>query len=289
MKKAILLLGIVLSLNSNTLASECGGKGYTGKDSRYCLKCHSGCPIVHPVNGILVRETECIKVPLGFPLKNRKLICTTCHDMTSNNKDFLRSSKPIKNKMDFCFECHKPACYKKFNPHKIIASNLPKEEKLKACIYCHGVGAKLEAYNSCVGCHTKTPHLGVLEHMLAPREEVEKLVKDKKKVIDITSMKDLDPRLDEATLKLRKSHVILVKGKIECITCHNPHPQIAISTKAMNKVWREIEKRDIEYKLEKLYGIIKEYKINFQGTKLMTQSLRGGQLCQNCHPINLLK
>ena len=55
------------------------------------------------------------------------------------------------------------------------------------------------------------------------------------------------------------------------------------------RVWREIEKRDIEYKLEKLYGIIKEYKINFQGTKLMTQSLRGGQLCQNCHPINLLK
>ena len=290
MRKGIVVALLFLAgALSSAHAKECGGVGYTGKDPRFCLKCHTdGCPIVHPTD-CEVKETECIKVPPDFPLNNGKMTCTTCHDMTSKNENFLRAKKPLKERFDFCFQCHNAECYKKFNPHETIEKNIPWDKKKKACIYCHGVGAELEAYNACVGCHTKTPHVGAPEHLLAKREKVEKLVKGKAEVVEIESIKELKPKIDEEELKKRKPKVILVKGRIECITCHNPHPQIAVPAPPEDKEWAEVEKKDLEYKLEKLKMDLSRFKLNTEGVKLMSHELKGGKLCQICHSINSLK
>ncbi len=284
----LVIAGIVLS--GNALAGECGGKGYTGRDTGFCLKCHtSGCPVLHPVD-VKIRDTECIRVPASFPRTwDGKLTCTTCHDMTGSNENFLRTKKPIKERYDFCFQCHNPECYKKFNPHETISSDLSWDKRKKACIYCHGFGAKLEAYKACVGCHTKTPHVGAPEHLMAKPEKVKKLTKGKSEVVEITSMKDLKPELDEKTLKNRKPKVILVKGRIECITCHNPHPQIAIPAPPESSEWAKVEKADLDYKLRKLNMELNRFKLNTKGVKLMAKNLKDGKLCQVCHSINSLK
>jgi len=288
-KVAVLTLALALIGTGNSHGKECGGVGYTGKSSSFCLECHKeGCPIIHPTD-CKVEETECIKVPPQFPLKEGKLTCTTCHDMKSKNKDFLRATKPLRERFDFCFQCHEPECYKKFNPHQTIEKDIPWEEKKKACIYCHGVGAKLEAYKACVGCHTKTPHVGAPEHLLAKREKVSELVKGKAQVVEISSMKELKPKISLKELKERKPKVILVNVKIECITCHNPHPQVAVPAPPETKEWAEVERRELEYKLEKLNLELNRFKLNTKGVKLMSYELKGGKLCQVCHSINSLK
>jgi predicted CXXCH cytochrome family protein len=294
MRKGILLATLLTAVIGITgvptaLAAQCGGVGYTGTNDKFCLQCHTkGCPVVHPTECKVI-YTKCISVPPSFPTADGHLTCTTCHDMTSKNRYFLRSKGPLKNRFDFCFECHNPACYRKFNPHKTIASKLPWEEKKKACIYCHGVGAELEAYKACVGCHTETPHVGAPEHLFAKKEKVAELVKGKAEIVDINSMKELKPKIDLESLERRKPKMILVKGKIACITCHNPHPQIAIPAPPEPKEWAKVEKKDLDYKLEKLRLDYNRFKLNVKGVKLMSYELQGGKLCQVCHTINSLK
>jgi hypothetical protein len=289
MRRGLLFLGTFLMMAGSALAGECGGKGYTGRENSYCLSCHSGCPTLHVVSEVEVKETECLKVPSSFPLKDGRMVCTTCHDMTSDNKDFLRAKKKLKERFDFCFQCHNPECYKKFNPHETIAKNIPWDEKKKACIYCHGVGAKLEAYKACVGCHTKTPHVGAPEHLLASIEKVRKITQGKEGIVDIYSIKELKPKLDEEVLKERKPKVILVRGKIECITCHNPHPQIAVIAPPMARDWSLVAQKEIDYELKVLKEELNKLELNTGEVKLMSGELRGGRLCRVCHSINSLK
>ncbi len=290
MRRLVLAVTVgILLLSNGSLAGECGGVGYKGRNSDFCLQCHKACPTLHPVNEIKVKETECIKVPAGFPLEQGRMTCLTCHDMESKNRDFLRTTKPLVRRFDFCFQCHNEECYKKFNPHEAIESKIDWSRKKKACIYCHGVGAMLEAYRACYGCHTKTPHVGAYEHLRADREKVEKLVKGKKGVLDIESMKDVKPKIDEGILKERKPRIILVRGRIECITCHNPHPQIAVVAPSQTKEWATVEKADLEYRLKKMRQALKRYSLNTDQVKLMSANLKGGKLCQVCHSINSLK
>jgi len=289
MRKGIVILGIFLLATGSAQADTCGGKGYTGKENSFCLSCHSGCPTLHVVSEVKVKETECLKVPSSFPLKGGRMVCTTCHDMTAGRKNFLRAKKELKERFDFCFQCHNPECYRKFNPHETIGKSIPWEEKKKACIYCHGVGARLEAYKACVGCHTKTPHVGAPEHILAPVEKVRKVVEGKKGVVDIFAMEELQPKLDEKVLMERKPKVILVRGRIECITCHNPHPQIAVPAPPMEKEWILVAKKELDYRLKRLQKELDNLKLNTGEVKLMSGQLAGGRLCQVCHSINSLK
>jgi hypothetical protein len=291
MRRAVLALSLTMVLTSfNAEGKECGGKGYVKVNDKFCLNCHSsGCPIVHPVE-VKIKNTECIKVPENFPRNsNGTMACVTCHDMTSNRKYFLRGNVKLKNRYDFCFQCHNKECYRKFNPHKTIGSKLPWKEKKKACVYCHGFGAKLEAYKACVGCHTKTPHVGAPEHIFAKAEKVRKLTKGKKGIINITSMRELKPKLSEKELKKRKPKIILVNGRIECITCHNPHPQIAISVPPQPSPWKNVEEKDFEYELQKLNRELNRFEFNPNGVKLMNKQLKSGELCKVCHSINSLK
>jgi excinuclease UvrABC ATPase subunit len=290
MRKGILLTFVLILSFINSEAKECGGKGYTGTDKSYCLSCHrSGCPIVHPVD-IEIRKTECIDVPENFPrAEDNRMTCTTCHDMTSNRKKFLRGKGEFKERYSFCFQCHNRECYKKFNPHRTISSKLSWNEKKKACIYCHGFGAKLNAYRACVGCHTKTPHVGAPEHLFAKREEVLKLTEGKKEIVNVSTMKQLNPKIDINELKKRKPKVILVNGRIECITCHNPHPQIAIPAPPERNPWGSMERADFEYKVKKLNEELSKFEVNTNGVKLMSRGLRSGKLCKVCHSINSLK
>ena len=289
MRKGIAILGILFLTTGSALADTCGGKGYTGKENSFCLSCHSGCPTLHVVSEVKVKETECLKVPSSFPLKEGRMVCTTCHDMTAERKDFLRAKKELRERFDFCFQCHNPECYRKFNPHETIGKSILWEEKKKACIYCHGVGARLEAYKACVGCHTKTPHVGAPEHILAPVEKVRKVVEGKKGVVDIFAMEELKPKLDEKVLMERKPKVILVRGRIECITCHNPHPQIAVPAPPMEKEWILVAKKELDYRLKRLQKELDNLKLNTGEVKLMSGQLAGGRLCQVCHSINSLK
>ncbi len=291
MRKTVLALTFLVVLASAEVrAGECGGKGYVGVNDRFCLSCHSsGCPIFHPVE-VEIRDTECIKVPNDFPrTSDGKMACVTCHDMTSSRRYFLRGKVRIRERYDFCFQCHNRECYRKFNPHKTIGSNLPWKEKKKACVYCHGFGAKLEAYKACVGCHTKTPHVGAPEHMFAKVEEVRKLTRGKKGIVNITSMRELKPKLSEEELKKRKPRIILVNGRIECITCHNPHPQIAVPAPSEASQWKNVEREDFEYKLKRLNYELNRFGFNPKGVKLMSKDLKSGKLCRVCHSINSLK
>jgi hypothetical protein len=291
MKKAKFFLLLLLVFTVKAYAETCGGKGYGGKDNLFCLKCHSGCPFFHVVDEVKVKEGECLKIPPSFPMKNGKMVCTTCHDMTSERKAFLRTKGggKFEKRIDFCFQCHNPECYKKFNPHKVIASQLAWEKKKRACIYCHGVGAELEAYKACVGCHTKNPHVGALEHLLAEEKKVMELVREKEGIVNITSLKDLKPKIDEKELRKRKPKLYLVNWKIECITCHNPHPQIAFSSEKLKDEWLKVEELDLEYKLEKLHKRLENLTLNREKASLLSAELKSGELCMRCHSFKLLK
>ncbi len=290
MRKLVLAITFLVLPFQAGAGERCGGIGYRGVEDSFCLKCHRECPSIHPIFNVKVKETKCLKVPSTFPLRDSYLACTTCHDMTSSRKYFLRATKPLVYRTDFCFECHVKECYRKFNPHKtIISEKLSKKEKLKACAYCHGVGAKEEAYLACVGCHTETPHAGAIEHLRAKRKDVEKLTKGVKEIVDIESMKEVKPKLKLEELKRRKPKMYLVKGRIECITCHNPHPQIAVKSGLPSKEVMEVARRDFEFKLEKLQMDAKRFKFNDKQVSLMSRDLRSGKLCKVCHPIKSLR
>ncbi len=167
-------------------------------------------------------------------LKEGKMACMTCHDITYqckrptrqysfHNPGFLRD-RTSRNTGDFCFECHETDGYEKLNPHIGIAGSQPRP----TCLMCHSnfpktskTGRLVVEFNmqndlndTCRGCHAVKPHPKSLYfsdrvegwvHLVAPSPEV--LENMRTTQVETGVGLPLNP----------------LNGEIFCATCHNPH------------------------------------------------------------------
>ena len=228
---------------------------YTGK---YCTECHEQVPRngdnflkyggnnkqlcschykatrrdIHPAD---IEPSKEIKARMtdDFPIRNGKIVCITCHDVSVQCRDsktddmfterqmFLRGA-PYRKKINFCFKCHNKANFMKQNPHNQLSDKGDIVES--KCLYCHTEkpDEKTESYEQvklignlkmlCVGCHSIAAKQSLhTRHLRSPSAEV------------LASMKQMEAELG-IILPLNED------GKITCVTCHNPHEKGVIST-----------------------------------------------------------
>jgi hypothetical protein len=169
-----------------------------------CDRCHGTGKIPgdpHP----LVKPTDRVKVPAGWPLREGALSCFTCH-RPGHPEDrahykFLRGG-PYADRNGICFQCHDREEFARRNPHEDI-------NQLKGCTFCHAVRPIPGKDNSrtvkfladivllCLRCHSDRPHPADVVHTMT-----------------------LEPARAESIAKdLPLDHA----GRITCATCHNPH------------------------------------------------------------------
>ncbi len=155
---------------------------------------------------------------LGYPLKDGKLICSTCHEEVSHgrkdpaNPRFLRGG-PYTENDKFCYRCHLEDRDKVNNPHNQVDSfgGIRKS----SCRVCHKndpdpskpktadremVG---DEKTICSSCHATRPH-PERDHLIVLPEEMSR-------------RKVEYERLHQIRLPLGEG------GVIRCSTCHNPH------------------------------------------------------------------
>lgn len=196
-------------------------------------RCHNYTPknYTHPV-GIQLSPEKRGKIPADFPLKDGTVTCATCHMMSLQcqadsslkkiNRAFLRGN-PLAPRTDICYRCHDEAKYRMMDPHNQLdqEGNVVEEK----CLYCHkrlpdvnkatlgspkGVEelaapiGKLDVL--CYRCHYKQVKLHPINanHLKKPSARILLNIKRSERKLGIIMP------LDE-------------KGKITCVTCHNPH------------------------------------------------------------------
>jgi hypothetical protein len=155
---------------------------------------------------------------LGYPLKQGKLVCSTCHDEVSHGKKdpanprFLRGG-PYTDNDAFCYRCHLEDREQRNNPHRQIDGF--GRIRREACRVCHkndpDTSKSLPANRAMVGeesaicamCHELRPHPSVNHMVRLPQNMVR--------------LKDEYEKRHQVTLPLRED------GFIQCSTCHNPH------------------------------------------------------------------
>jgi len=105
-----------------------------------CIQCHNGRKAKadnHPIR-IKPSKEKGVTIPDGFPLRDGKLTCLTCHKMPCQGgkieTKFLRGG-PYEKRVDACLVCHSKERYQSVNPHIQIDPN-GKIMKNK-CLYCH--------------------------------------------------------------------------------------------------------------------------------------------------------
>ena len=193
---------------------------YGGDFTKLC-KCHYNSPgdYIHPVDITPSKEKK-PKIPKDFPLKNGKIVCSTCHDLYQQcqkspiKKTSLRGA-PFSKRTDFCFKCHNKKDYTMLDAHKQLDDNGGIINEI--CLYCHSekpdeknasykdvkLIGKLEVI--CQRCHVIAGnHSGNFNHLVKPSAK------------GLAKMKQME----------KKFNIILPldeNGKMTCITCHNPH------------------------------------------------------------------
>ena len=198
---------------------------YNGDFIQLC-KCHGYTPgtYIHPVDIVPTKDKRRL-IPDDFPLKDEKIVCSTCHDiymqcqktprMKVLNRRFLRGA-PYVSRTGLCFRCHDEKKYTMLDPHnQLTESGSIIENK---CLYCHTEkpDEKISNFDEikligdlevlCFRCHYKQSQLHPINanHLVIPPDKI------------IANMKATE-----------KQYGIILplnyEGKITCPTCHNPH------------------------------------------------------------------
>lgn len=189
-----------------------------------CLKCHNKKTLsidTHSSN-IEYKKSEIVEINETFPLKDGKVVCTTCHKFDKNSCEnrSLRPYKFLRNyvgREEFCYNCHKKEKFVKYNPHIQVKSN--GEIDYSTCLICHNQVPSLDdEYKTamkilkgdvdrvCNGCHQiKGIHPTGTDHL-------------NKRITGI------DKYIIEKNFKEKGFNLYVGDdSKIICVTCHYPH------------------------------------------------------------------
>ena len=201
---------------------------YNGDYQKLCGGCHHGMSpgYCHPLD-VDAKLDRRLPIPAGFPMRDGKFTCETCHDMYRQcvkrvfNRYTLRGA-PYPRKTDFCYRCHDKNKYRKLNAHHQIHADGTLDTQM--CLYCHKKkpNEKTATYKEvtfignmsalCRRCHSiEGNHPDNFDHMAAPPSA--------KMLNHMRAMK-------------AEYGIILPlapDGKMTCITCHNPHQKGVIA------------------------------------------------------------
>lgn len=196
---------------------------FEGNFNKLCGKCHNSSQgnYPHPVD-MTPSEGKKGDIPKSFPLVDGKVSCKTCHDLylqcrESSEKKKMTSLRgaPYKQRTDFCFNCHNEKNYEMQDAH----DQMDEKGKIYAnkCLYCHvkmpdpkkdefkDIKLVKNMESVCQGCHViRGNHSGNFNHMIKPSDKYLSIMAK----MEITF--GIKMPLDE-------------KGKMTCMTCHNPH------------------------------------------------------------------
>jgi hypothetical protein len=226
---------------------------FGGRISALCISCHNGKHAIREIHPVDVIPSSALSshIPSEFPLKAGQLTCLTCHDLrwhcqidTSGAQPqscFLRGAQPT-NRLAFCFLCHREDSYQRHNVHNQLEAG---EIKTDTCLWCHSRVPDVQAAQSgevdpvsisqssevCRSCH-----IVARQH---PSEGVHVLAKPSPEMIWRMSAYELQSRMRLPMDRLqkyvraanRKPQSILLdeQGRLQCISCHNPHEQGLLS------------------------------------------------------------
>lgn len=250
----IVLLFVFFSWQRECLASEVVDPHWTGK---HCIECHITekgkvlkfegdylklCNRCHQtefartdIHPVAVELTDIMnkKIPSGWPLKEGKVTCLTCHDVAIQMKEnaplkvvnplFLRGV-PYESINDFCFTCHTRESYQKTNPH----TQLDEEGNIieERCLFCHqslpdpwqaqsiaDVSFKSERAVLCKSCHGDkwNLHPARSDHLVA--------------------IPDTMKEMFHSQVTASGVDLPLYRDTIFCGTCHNPHQKGVLQRK----------------------------------------------------------
>jgi hypothetical protein len=209
-----------------------------GDINRLCNSCHESLYARRDLHPVGVVPDDKVKVPAGWPLREGKLTCETCHDSSlqeagerqaavrKKNPNFLRGG--YKGRNEFCFRCHLTEHYAKLNPH--LQTDEWGKVREQSCLFCHsslpdqkiaGIGNLFKPGNDlneyCTWCHDNyTEGHPTATHLVEPSEKL------------LAAMESAPERLGV--------EFPLYEGMIICATCHNPHEAgVLASDKAASK------------------------------------------------------
>ncbi len=261
----------------------------------------------HHVQDVLIPQG--MSVPEGWPLKDEKLNCISCHSnpkIASLNRsqldpdadDFLRGG-PYRKPQQFCHNCHEKQADTD-NIHNMLDETGGVIEG--KCLYCHSslpevnkaerhqkVKLRLDKSIICYACHLKTPHLNAVEHQVKVELEMLEVISKSEKQYQVKL-----PLADDE--------------QVICITCHSPHQRgvldvdlpegkqtdgskTATGEKYVEHSWDKVIQRDKRDRLSTLSLSISPpvsagYRFKYQQIQhevLLRLPAKNGRLCLACH------